>query len=259
MARQDNLKIFTTAILVVLLLSSFIFGFIYRNEIYQKIQLIGKTNSLEKEDRIIEKPWTSPVSSEKETTVANDSLEKEDKSTKTKLPNLPSLEEMDPTWEKPASKSVSVTGSQTEKKQIQKSSEKIAEDKEKKMIGDKFAEEMNLDLPKEVRSQTNSVSKTKKEKQTVVYRSIAKKKQSSPKYTSYTAKKVSDSKSQTKKSWEKQNKPVSSSESKSKQSVSLESRFKDMESKFVLQNQKNEMRFTEIEKRIEKLEKSLGP
>lgn len=218
--------------------------------------MIGKANSLEKEDRIIEKPWTSPVSSEKETANVEDPSNKEDKSTKTKLPNLPSLEEMDPAWEKPSSKSVSVTGSQTEKKQNPKSSEKVAIEKEKEMIGDKFAEEPR-DLPKEVRPKISSTSKEKKNKQqTAVYRPAAKKKQSAPKYV-YTAKKVSDSKSQVKKTWAKPSR--TGSETKSKQSVSLEARFKDMESKFVLQNQKNEMRFTEIEKRIEKLEKSLGP
>ncbi len=217
--------------------------------------MIGKANSLEKEDRIIEKPWTSPVSSEKETANAEDSSNKEDKSTKTKLPNLPSLEEMDPTWEKPSSKSVSVTGSQVEKKQTPKSSEKATIEKEKEMIGDKFAEEIR-DLPKETRPQISSTSKEKKNKQTAVYRPATKKKQSAPKYV-YTAKKVSDSKPGTKKSWVKPSRI--GSETKSKQSVSLEARFRDMESKFVLQNQKNDMRFTEIEKRIEKLEKSLGP
>lgn len=217
--------------------------------------MIGKANSLEKEDRIIEKPWASPVSSEKETANVDDSSNKEDKSTKTKLPNLPSLEEMDPTWEKPGSKSVSVTGSQAEKKQTPKSSEKATIDKEKEMIGDKFAEEPR-DLLKETKPQISSTSKENKNKQTAVYRPTAKKKQSVPRYT-YTAKKVSDSKLQAKKSWAKPNRI--SSETKSRQSVSLEARFRDMESKFVLQNQKNDMRFTEIEKRIEKLEKSLGP
>ncbi|PJZ86747.1 hypothetical protein CH368_20430, partial [Leptospira levettii] len=86
MGRRDNLKILTTAILVVLLLSSFIFAFIYRNEIYQKLQTIGKNKEVEMVDREITK---APDSMTPPKDLMEEPNERESREDRSKLPELP--------------------------------------------------------------------------------------------------------------------------------------------------------------------------
>lgn len=112
MGRRDNLKILTTAILVVLLLSSFIFAFIYRNEIYQKLQTIGKNRDVEMVDRQIERE--SPgIPAPKEDFAKNDG--KDSAEDRSKLPELPSLDDMEPDTERPRSVSVAASTKTKEK------------------------------------------------------------------------------------------------------------------------------------------------
>jgi hypothetical protein len=234
MARQDNVKIITTALLVVLLLSSFIFGFVYRNEIYQKFQSVSKSNSVDPEERIITKEpaWTPPVTTEKKEEA------EPDKTKHTELADIPSLDEMEDTFQKPST-SISVTQPHTLKKK-QVSPEPKSEMESKADPSDKLTKS-------EV-----TVPATKIEKQKTV---IPKKRVETKKYTTYRKATVAKKKyvSQTNKRTTYQ-KPINTTS----RNVSLEARIKSMESSFILQNQKNDMRFTEIEKRIDKLEKSLG-
>ena len=244
MARQDNVKIITTALLVVLLLSSFIFGFVYRNEIYQKFQSISKSNSTYPEERVIEKEpaWTPPVETPKVD-------EKDQTSTKkTELADIPPLDEMEENFQKPST-SISVTQPHTLKKNKKSEVTEETATETEKVTKPSITEKINK--IEEKIANPNS-EKAEKQKPPVVA-----KKQSEPKkQNTYKNKKVTSTKSKfvasnTKKFSQKQL-------NTSTNNASLEARIKSMESKFVLQNQKNDQRFIEIEKRIDKLEKSLG-
>ncbi|TGN20127.1 hypothetical protein [Leptospira idonii] len=264
MARQDNLKIFTTAILVVLLLSFVVFAIIYKVEILEKIKTIGKSNTFEKEDRTIaEKPWSPPSELTKESSEKETASTEEKGKPKTELPNLPSLEEMEPSWEKPSNhKSVSITG---KKKETTTTAARNEKEEVSTVTGvrENIPEEKKegytvSDLPKnKIPKESNLKEKTSK-RDTIVYQpSYSPKTNSAKKQPS--SKKVSINSSS--KKWNSSKTRTSDRRSNRFHSIDsgFESRFREMESKFVLQNQKNEKRFSEIEKRIDKLEKALGP
>ncbi len=240
MARQDNVKIITTALLVVLLLSSFIFGFVYRNEIYLKFQSISKSNNQFPEERIIEKEpaWTPPTDKTKVDEMSEVTTKKTD------LAEIPSLDEMEDDFKKPST-SISVTQPSTLKKNKKSETSDMAtkpemESETKPSLNEKINKiEENISQPKSELPTKKAVNKTRETK----------------KYTSYKKpvshpKKVAVSSSQKKK--------VPKGTAVTSSNGNLAERMKSMESKFILQNKKNDERFTEIEKRIEKLEKSLG-
>lgn len=265
MGRRDNLKILTTAILVVLLLSSFIFAFIYRNEIYQKLQTIGKNKEVEMMDREIAKsPETIPPPKlPKNDSDSNDSYED-----RSKLPDLPSLDDMEP--EPGRQRSVSVASSTKGKepkdsatrlkekldqveeeispKEIDKPSKKItSKEKTTKPIEEEAVSNRTEDSSvktkkvdskfKQTKSETISSAKTAKSKQKV---SVTK--STKPRTTKYKETSVS----------QKTNTKQSGKHS------SLEVRMRDVEQKLSSQNDRNEKRFLEIERRIDSLEKALA-
>ncbi|MDZ4725793.1 MAG: hypothetical protein SH817_06530 [Leptospira sp.] len=244
MGRQDNIKIFTTALLVVLLLSSFIFGFVYRNEIYQKIQVMTKSSPMSPAERIIEKEpaWTAPTELKTDELTKKDPLSSETEK-KNERADIPALDEMEADINTPGSKSVSVTNVQSNKKEKKETVDPIAETKE--IIKTDFtkteSKKSNLSTKSITKKQTTIKQKVKKETNRLSNRTNLKVKKSSPIKTAKL--KTNDANKQT---------------STSKSDSSLEARMQAIESKFVLQNQKNDTRFAEIEKRIDKLEKSLG-
>lgn len=240
MARQDNVKIITTALLVVLLLSSFIFGFVYRNEIYLKFQSISKQNNQFPEERIIEKEpaWTPPTDKTKVDEMSDATTKKTD------LAEIPSLDEMEDDFKKPST-SISVTQPNTLKKNkksetSEKSTQPEIESESKPSLNEKINRiEETIAEPKAELPKKKAVVKTGQTKKYTAYKKPLSKQQ-----------KVAVSSSQKKK--------LSKVTAVTTSSGNLAERMKSMESKFILQNRKNDERFTEIEKRIEKLEKSLG-
>lgn len=267
MGRRDNLKILTTAILVVLLLSSFIFAFIYRNEIYQKLQTIGKNKEVEMVDREIAKsPDTIPPPSDN----LNDRDNRESMEDRTKLPELPSLEDMEPDSGRPRSVSVA-SGAKTKDgkesgSRLQEKLDQVEEQfspKEKvpsqskpatKDTVKKQTEENTETYPKEkVESIVESKPQTKSKKSKVQKESSyvnAKQKRNKNTNTSYPKSQYSNVKETkiSKKTSPKQNGSNSN----------LEVRMKEVEQKLTSQNDRNEKRFLEIERRIDSLEKSLA-
>ncbi|TGM00250.1 hypothetical protein [Leptospira jelokensis] len=268
MGRRDNLKILTTAILVVLLLSSFIFAFIYRNEIYQKLQTIGKNKEVDVVDREIAKsPDTIPPPKESLSEKENrDSYED-----RTSLPELPSLDDMEPEAGRP--RSVSVSGAKA--KETKESGSRLKE----KL--DRVEEEIT---PKEkVKTGTKENSNAGDAKESLTEKSVAPK----PVDDSFTEPKKSVSKSK-KTKLEKESTETATTKSKSKksslsskrktqssekrvsslskktnvstasQSNSLEVRMREVEQKLNSQSERNEKRFLEIERRIDSLEKALA-
>ena len=239
MGRQDNVKIITTALLVVLLLSSFIFGFVYRNEIYQKFQTISKSNPTYPEERVIEKEpaWTPP--SEPAKVDEKDSLTMK----KTELADIPPLDEMEDNFQKPYT-SISVTQPHTLKNNKKTANTEETQSLPEKVTKSSLDEKINkieetIANPKPEKQKTTTPAK--KKIQTKKYTTHRKSTSTKPKFVAVNPKKNSMKQTY-----------VSSA------NASLEARVKSMESKFVLQNQKNDQRFVEIEKRIDKLEKSLG-
>ncbi len=251
MARQDNVKIITTALLVVLLLSLFIFGFVFRNEIYQKFQMASKSKDTLPEERIIEKETTKALGEE---TIPSPKDSNPNK--KIDLADIPPLDEMEDNFTKPQT-SISVTQPHTLKKnknvtpsietETEVSNDVVKETKQKvdskpeskTRLQEKIDKiEENLANPKEEMPKTKIVQKQKEPKKYIAQKKTKTTKQKLSAYSPH-----------------KQTTKTAVMPSKNS---SLEARVKSMESKFILQNQKNDQRFIEIEKRIERLEKSLG-
>ncbi|PJZ82830.1 hypothetical protein [Leptospira meyeri] len=266
MGRRDNLKILTTAILVVLLLSSFIFAFIYRNEIYQKLQTIGKNREVEMVDREIARENQSIPSPNENFAKSETKDTSEDRS---KLPELPSLEDMEPESERP--RSVSVAASTKSKEKMEPSSrlqekldqveESLSPKEEPKKTKKPSKKEDSLSEGMEPTSSTkqskvdatDSVKPTKqtkskvakKEKQVTSLRS-QKSRSATSKKPGTKSQKLADSQKSTKRTSEESG------------SSSMEVRMRTVEQKLSSQNDRNEKRFVEIERRIESLEKALA-
>ncbi|PJZ85669.1 hypothetical protein [Leptospira harrisiae] len=266
MGRRDNLKILTTAILVVLLLSSFIFAFIYRNEIYQKLQTIGKNREVEMVDREIERE-NPEIPAPKENFAKTESNEPpEDRS---KLPELPSLEDMEP--DSPRSRSVSVAASTKSKEKVDPSS-RLQEKLNK--VEESFTPKEEVKKTKKDSKKEDSVSEgmeptsSTKQPKVEVEDSLRQTKQVKSRL-SKKEKQVSSSRNQksrtvtSKKLGNKSQKFAAAEKSQRKTSddsgsSSLEVRMRTVEQKLSTQNDKNEKRFVEIERRIESLEKALA-
>ncbi|PKA00406.1 hypothetical protein CH369_07920 [Leptospira levettii] len=268
MGRRDNLKILTTAILVVLLLSSFIFAFIYRNEIYQKLQTIGKNKEVEMVDREITK---APDSMTPPKDLMEEPNERESREDRSKLPELPSLDDMEPESQRPRSVSVA-SGAKT--REPKDSSSRLQEklDQVEEQISPKENKESQKPKTKEV-VKKQSVSETPQvtskneedfssEPKTTVQRS---KQGKLVKETSTVTPKSKRKKSSSKLSYKTQTTTYKESnvskKTNSKQTVnssSLEVRMKEVEQKLNSSNDRNEKRFLEIERRIDSLEKALA-
>ncbi|EMY69943.1 hypothetical protein [Leptospira vanthielii] len=267
MGRRDNLKILTTAILVVLLLSSFIFAFIYRNEIYQKLQTIGKNRDAEMVDREIERE-SPQIPAPKENLAKNDGIESvEDRS---KLPELPSLDDMEPETERP--RSVSVAASTKSKDKTDPSSR----------LQEKLDQVEETFSPKEETKKTKKPSlKEEQISESVDPTSSAKQPKADMKDSVKLSKKMDSKVTKTSKAISQQNRTKKYSSvadkrqgTKSKKSSypqksqknnyeetgssTMEVRMRTVEQKLSTQNDRNEKRFIEIERRIESLEKALA-
>ncbi|MCW7492924.1 hypothetical protein ND861_07940 [Leptospira sp. 2 VSF19] len=267
MGRRDNLKILTTAILVVLLLSSFIFAFIYRNEIYQKLQTIGKNRDVEVADREIqgENPG---IPAPKENFTRNENKESvEDRS---KLPELPSLDDMEPESNHP--RSVSVAASTKTKEKVDPSSrlqDKLDQVEESISPKEDLKKTKKTPLKEEVVSEGMETSSSTKQPKLETKDSmklnhkadskVVKSSKAEPK-SSRTKKynSVSDKKQSTKSKKTYYSQKTSKVNSGDTNTSSLEVRMRNVEQKLSTQNDRNEKRFVEIERRIESLEKALA-
>ncbi|TGK54024.1 hypothetical protein EHQ16_18520 [Leptospira kanakyensis] len=265
MGRRDNLKILTTAILVVLLLSSFIFAFIYRNEIYQKLQTIGKNRDIEMVDREIERE-NPGIPAPKEEFTKNES--KDSGQDRSKLPELPSLEDMEPETERP--RSVSVAASTKSKEKVDTSSrlqEKLDQ------VEESFAPKDETKKTKKASKKEESVSELKESTTTTKqpkvdvenFEKVTKKQESKvskPSKTYVSRNKKSNSVSSKKQRTKSKETTYSQNSKKNSYeesgSSNLEVRMRSVEQKLSTQNDRNEKRFVEIERRIESLEKALA-
>ncbi|PJZ46000.1 hypothetical protein [Leptospira brenneri] len=265
MGRRDNLKILTTAILVVLLLSSFIFAFIYRNEIYQKLQTIGKNKEVEMVDREIERENTG-IPAPKEEFSRNQS--QDSISDGSKLPELPSLEDMEPDAERPRSVSVAASTKSKEKTEpATRLQEKL--DQVEESLSPKEETKKNKKVSKKEDSASEvkeSVTSTKQPKVDVEdFEKVTKKQDSkvskpSKTYVSRSKKSnsVSSKKQKTKSKESSYSQKTKKNQYEETGSSSLEVRMRTVEQKLSTQNDRNEKRFVEIERRIESLEKALA-
>ncbi|TGL37741.1 hypothetical protein [Leptospira perdikensis] len=267
MGRRDNLKILTTAILVVLLLSSFIFAFIYRNEIYQKLQTIGKNKDVEVVDREIERESTGIPAPKEDFSKRDTNPSAEDRS---KLPELPGLDEMEPDTDRP--RSVSVAASTKAKEKTDPSSR----------LQEKLDQVEESFLPKEETKKTKKSSKTEesvseavdsssftkqskvdsKESTKLTKKSESKLSKSSKSVTSQNRTKkyssVTDKRQGTKSKKSSYSQKLQKNNYEDTGSSSLEVRMRTVEQKLSTQTDRNEKRFVEIERRIESLEKALA-
>ncbi|TGL19142.1 hypothetical protein EHQ46_15210 [Leptospira yanagawae] len=268
MGRRDNLKILTTAILVVLLLSSFIFAFIYRNEIYQKLQTIGKNKEVEMVDREIAKsPDTIPPPkesfSEKENRDSNED--------RTSLPELPSLDDMEPDLGRPRSVSVSGAKAKDTKEsgaRLKEKLDRVENEITPKQKDNAESKTSSKDLDtKQSLSEKSEVSKQVEESFSEQKKTLSKsKKGKSEKETSHSATTKSKSKKSSLSSKRKTQSPEvrvsrvtkKTNSSSTAQGSSLEVRMREVEQKLNSQSEKNEKRFLEIERRIDSLEKALA-
>lgn len=268
MGRRDNLKILTTAILVVLLLSSFIFAFIYRNEIYQKLQTIGKNREVEMVDREIERENPKIPAPKENFSHAETKESLEDRS---KLPELPSLDDMEPESDHPRSVSVAASTKTKEKMdpaarlqdKLDQVEESIAPKEDLKKTKKTPAKEEvvsegleSTPSTKQPKLETkDSVKPNQKADSKVVSSSKAEPKQTrTKKYNSISEKKQSK---KVKKTYHTQ-KPSKTKDTGEVTSSSLEVRMRNVEQKLATQNDRNEKRFVEIERRIDSLEKALA-
>lgn len=260
MGRRDNLKILTTAILVVLLLSSFIFAFIYRNEIYQKLQTIGKKESMELEDREISK---IPPPSIDETLPSSKNTD-----IVTKLPELPNLDDMEP--RETGKRQVSVAESQNKrdevaittpalKEKIQKFEDSLEGkntnpnadplDKDSKAVSKKETDlKKKTQIPNEGETELPETSNKKSKKTDRI-----------SKKDSYSSK---DTKSTKQKKWvakqEKTKYTRTNHSNNSRYPSNLEARIQNVERTQKSDSERYEKRFMEIEKRIKSLEEALA-
>lgn len=267
MGRRDNLKILTTAILVVLLLSSFIFAFIYRNEIYQKLQTIGKNRDVEMVDRQIERE--SPgIPAPKEDFAKNDG--KDSAEDRSKLPELPSLDDMEPDTERPRSVSVAASTKTKEKTNPSSSLQEKLDQVEESFSPKEETKKTKKPSPKEdqVSEGMDSTSTTKQPKVDAKDSvKLTKKTDSKIPKTSKTNSQQNRTKKYSSVSEKRQGtKSKKSSYSQKTQknqyeetgSSTMEVRMRTVEQKLSTQNDRNEKRFIEIERRIESLEKALA-
>ncbi len=265
MGRRDNLKILTTAILVVLLLSSFIFAFIYRNEIYQKLQTIGKNRDAEMVDREIQRE-NPGILAPKENFANNDS--KDSNQDPSKLPELPSLEDMEPDMDRP--RSVSVAASTKSKEKVDTTS-RLQEKLDK--VEESIAPKDETKKTKQASKKEDSVSEVKESATTAKqpkmdledFEKVSKKQESkvskpSKTYVSRSKKSnlVSSKKQRTKSKESTYSQKTKKSGYEESGSSNLEVRMRSVEQKLSSQNDRNEKRFVEIERRIESLEKALA-
>ncbi|EOQ96722.1 hypothetical protein LEP1GSC195_1981 [Leptospira wolbachii serovar Codice str. CDC] len=267
MGRRDNLKILTTAILVVLLLSSFIFAFIYRNEIYQKLQTIGKNRDVEMVDREIERE-SPQIPAPKEDFAKNDG--KESAEDRSKLPELPSLDDMEPDPERPRSVSVAASTKSKEKtdpsSRLQDKLDQVEESftpkEETKKTKKPSSKEDQISEGVDTTSSTkqpkvdtkDSVKQTKKSESRVSKTSKVLTQQSRSKKSSSATDKRQGTKSK-KSSYSQKSQKNHYEETGSS---TMEVRMRTVEQKLSTQNDRNEKRFVEIERRIESLEKALA-
>ncbi|TGM34127.1 hypothetical protein [Leptospira biflexa] len=269
MGRRDNLKILTTAILVVLLLSSFIFAFIYRNEIYQKLQTIGKNKDVEVFDREIAKsPETIPPPKE----IVENGEGRDSVDDRTKLPELPSLDDMEPDAERPRSVSVA---SSTKAKETKDSGSRLKEKLDQ--VEEQFLpkEKLNSTSPstskesmkKQTETKTESIPKEKVESIVETTKPLSKSKKLkvqkkssavSSKSNYQNVKTSFSSKSKTKADSKDTSLRQKSTQKQNGSNSHLEVRMNEVEQKLNSQNDRNEKRFLEIERRIDSLEKVLA-
>lgn len=266
MGRRDNLKILTTAILVVLLLSSFIFAFIYRNEIYQKLQTIGKNREVEMVDREIERE-NPGIPAPKENFAKSET--KDTPEDRSKLPELPSLDDMEPETDRP--RSVSVAASTKSKEKADPSSrlqEKLDQVEESFSLKEETKKSKKTSKKEESLSDTIESTSTTKQPKVDIEDSVKPTKQAKSK-VSKKEKQVASLRNQrnrsatSKKQSSKSQKLVDSQKSTKRTSdesgsSSMEVRMRTVEQKLSSQNDRNEKRFVEIERRIESLEKALA-
>lgn len=256
MGRRDNLKIFTTAILVVLLLSSFIFAFIYRNEIYQKLQTIGKSKAGDTEDREIATKIPPPM-------LDSPSSENPSKDeVVTKLPDLPNLDDMEPETGKPRQVSVA-NGAEPKEKTADRSSLKEKMEKIDNSLDGKTDSKVVKDVGTDNVKGVSVPEKTKKRIEENVSTPTEKSEPINTKQIS-TKKVVKSQKTKWPTTYSKKEKRTYSSQI-SKKAVSpassnskLEARIRNVEETQRSQSQMYEKRFMEIEKRIQSLEKELA-
>ncbi|MDF3819469.1 hypothetical protein P3G55_06140 [Leptospira sp. 96542] len=255
MGRRDNLKIFTTAILVVLLFSSFIFAFIYRNEIVQKLQTVGKTGDVDRGEREIVKPADKNEVYTPETLVTTPK-----DGVNPNLPELPNLEDMEPDLDK--SRSVSVTGAQkkteSQTKSLKEKIDRIEESIEPKPKETKTTTKETMDAketPKAATSEEIATTPTSGKKISDPVK-LQKINTSSKQLSDGKKKKVKSTKMVSSTSYKKTKEPKPSKSSK--MNVNYESRLAAVEGKLKSNDERNEKRFSEIERRIESLEKALN-
>lgn len=138
MANKEHIKIIVSAIIVIVLISMGIYAFIFRNELSQKIQEIGKKNDdpQAKVDRIILPPSSKDVSDGKKEDPTGKDRPPEQMQTE-KIKNTKKLDDkmFDPTLNQKTDRSFDENlVSETETK---KPSEKMTSSEEKKSIGKK--------------------------------------------------------------------------------------------------------------------------
>lgn len=265
MGRRDNLKILTTAILVVLLLSSFIFAFIYRNEIYQKLQTIGKNKDVEIVDREIEREPAGIPAPKEDFSGRDFNTASEDRS---KLPELPSLDDMEPESGRPRSVSVAASTKSKEKQdpssrlqekldQVEESfspKEETKKTKKTSKVEDTISDGMDSTTPtKQPKVDTKEPTKLTKKSDSKISKSSKSVSTRSKKYSS-----VSEKRQGTKSKKSSYSQKPQKNNYEEPESSSLAVRMRNVEQKLSTQTDRNEKRFVEIERRIESLEKALA-
>ncbi len=223
MAKQDNVKIITTGVLVFLLLAVFIVAFINRNELVQKVQTLGKES--EKPERIIETPVPMTDLAQTEPKIENwtDLSTKEPQGlTGVILPKEAATETLAETKLDPSKKGMSSQAVTKEPATVQAIEETNLPLDQKKMISENSPKDTKLPEPKQKNKALHHRSKSQKRNSTL------KKKRT----------KMSTS---------------------PKESSSLEKRLKDFEYRYEKQNRSYDRRFREIEDRMDAIEKQLNP
>lgn len=223
MAKQDNVKIITTGVLVFLLLAVFIVAFINRNELVQKVQTLGKES--EKPERIIETPVpiTDLAQTEPSTQNWTELSTKEPQGlTGVILPKEGVSETIAETKMDPSKKGMPNQAVSKEQGPVQANELANPTLDQKQMVSENSPKDTKLPDPK---------NKTK----ALHHRSKSQKRNSSLK--------------------KKKARVVSSP----KESSSLEKRLRDFEYRYEKQNRSYDRRFREIEDRMDAIEKQLNP
>lgn len=228
MGRRDTLKILTTAILVVLLLSSFLFAFIYRNEIYQKLQTLGKKSAPDLVDREIQP--ISPEGKDPNYLPKLSPIPDED----TNLPSLPSLDEME----------TGVAGSKTNQPKKEPNPRTEVVSSERKSLEEKLNQVEDQFSPKT--QETKVVPKptaTSPKPKGKIQKVVSSATQTSPKKK--RAKTVTK-------------KPISQTKATKLPSSDVSTRLSRVEKELEEGKRSTDKRFQEVERRIEALEKALA-